>query len=84
MDLEKIQEALRERGLGGWLFCDFHSRDQFVLLIKDCDSAVKVGNEELITRLMERGRTAHPLGYEADMLPSESEDLDPEIAPISN
>ena len=27
MELERIQEALRERKLGGWLFCDFHNRD---------------------------------------------------------
>ena len=38
MDLEKIQEALRERGLGGWLFCDFHSRDQLAYRILGLDA----------------------------------------------
>ncbi len=27
MDLQRIQAALRERKIGGWLFCDFHHRD---------------------------------------------------------
>jgi len=27
MDLQRIQAALRERNIGGWLFCDFHHRD---------------------------------------------------------
>ncbi len=27
MELEAIQQALRERKLSGWLFCDFHHRD---------------------------------------------------------
>ena len=27
MDLQRIQVALRERGFGGWLLCDFHHRD---------------------------------------------------------
>jgi len=27
VDLTRIQEALRRRGLGGWLLCDFHNRD---------------------------------------------------------
>jgi Xaa-Pro dipeptidase len=27
MDLQRIQSALRERKIGGWLFCDFHHRD---------------------------------------------------------
>jgi Xaa-Pro dipeptidase len=39
MDLEKIQAALRERGLGGWLFCDFHNRDQLAYRILGLDPA---------------------------------------------
>jgi len=27
MDIEKIQSALKERNLNGWLLCDFHNRD---------------------------------------------------------
>jgi Xaa-Pro dipeptidase len=27
MDLQRIQAALRERKIGGWLLCDFHHRD---------------------------------------------------------
>ncbi len=27
MDVQKIQSALRRRGLDGWLLCDFHNRD---------------------------------------------------------
>jgi Xaa-Pro aminopeptidase len=37
MDLEKIQGALRERGIGGWLFCDFHNRDQLAYRILGLD-----------------------------------------------
>jgi Xaa-Pro dipeptidase len=37
MKLDEIQEALRERGLGGWLFCDFHNRDQLAYRILGLD-----------------------------------------------
>jgi len=37
MELEHIQEALRERGIGGWLFCDFHSRDHLAYRILGLD-----------------------------------------------
>lgn len=39
MDLHRIQEALRERKLGGWLFCDFHNRDHLAYRILGLDSA---------------------------------------------
>jgi Xaa-Pro aminopeptidase len=38
MDLDKIQGTLRERGLGGWLFCDFHGRDQLAYRILGLDA----------------------------------------------
>jgi Xaa-Pro dipeptidase len=37
MELDRIQEALRERGIGGWLFCDFHNRDQLAYRILGLD-----------------------------------------------
>jgi Xaa-Pro aminopeptidase len=27
MELERIQQTLRDKGIDGWLFCDFHNRD---------------------------------------------------------
>jgi hypothetical protein len=59
-------------------------RDQFVQLIKNCHPAMKVSYVEFITGLIEGGRAAHFLSYESDMLPGESKDLDPKIAPVSN
>jgi Xaa-Pro aminopeptidase len=38
MDLRRIQEALRERDLGGWLFCDFHNRDHLAYRILGLDA----------------------------------------------
>lgn len=38
MDLARIQQALRERKLGGWLFCDFHHRDHLAYRILGLDS----------------------------------------------
>jgi Xaa-Pro dipeptidase len=38
MDLHLIQKALRERELGGWLFCDFHNRDHLAHRILGLDS----------------------------------------------
>lgn len=37
MELERIQEALRERKLGGWLFCDFHNRDHLAYRVLGLD-----------------------------------------------
>jgi Xaa-Pro dipeptidase len=37
MDLKRIQEALRERKLGGWLLCDFHNRDHLAHRILGLD-----------------------------------------------
>jgi Xaa-Pro dipeptidase len=37
MDLKSIQEALREKGVDGWLFCDFHNRDHLAYRILDLD-----------------------------------------------
>jgi Xaa-Pro dipeptidase len=37
MDLSRIQQALRERRLGGWLFCDFHHRDHLAYRILGLD-----------------------------------------------
>ena len=37
MELERIQEALRERKLDGWLFCDFHNRDHLAYRILGLD-----------------------------------------------
>lgn len=37
MDLKAIQKALKERNLGGWLFCDFHNRDHLAYRILDLD-----------------------------------------------
>lgn len=38
MNIERIQEALRERGLGGWLFCDFHNRDHLAYRVLGLDA----------------------------------------------
>lgn len=37
MDLKKIQAALREKGLEGWLFYDFHNRDHLAYRILGLD-----------------------------------------------
>ena len=37
MDIEKIQEALRGAGLDGWLFYDFHNRDQIAYRVLGMD-----------------------------------------------
>ena len=37
MDLKTIQEALKEKGVDGWLFCDFHNRDHLAYRILDLD-----------------------------------------------
>jgi Xaa-Pro dipeptidase len=37
MEIERIQEALRERRIGGWLFCDFHARDHLAYRILGLD-----------------------------------------------
>jgi len=37
MNVERIQQALRERKLGGWLFCDFHNRDHLAYRILGLD-----------------------------------------------
>jgi len=39
MDLERIQEALREHQLGGWLLCDFHHRDPLAYRILGLDAS---------------------------------------------
>ncbi len=38
MELERIQQALRDRKLGGWLFCDFHNRDHLAYRVLGLDS----------------------------------------------
>lgn len=37
MQLQLIQEALREHKLGGWLFCDFHNRDHLAYRVLGLD-----------------------------------------------
>jgi Xaa-Pro dipeptidase len=37
MDLRRIQEALKESKLDGWLFCDFHNRDPIAYRILGLD-----------------------------------------------
>lgn len=37
MDLAAVQEALREAGMDGWLFCDFHNRDPLAYRILGLD-----------------------------------------------
>ncbi len=37
MQLERIQQALREQGLGGWLLCDFHNRDHLAYRVLGLD-----------------------------------------------
>ncbi len=37
MNLERIQQELRARKLGGWLFCDFHNRDHLAYRILGLD-----------------------------------------------
>lgn len=39
MNINHIQQALRERKLGGWLFCDFHNRDHLAYRILGLDPA---------------------------------------------
>jgi Xaa-Pro dipeptidase len=38
MDLDRIQRALRERKLGGWLLCDFHHRDHLAYRVLGLDT----------------------------------------------
>ena len=37
MNLDKIQQALREKKLGGWLLCDFHNRDHLAYRVLGLD-----------------------------------------------
>ncbi|MBN1886328.1 MAG: M24 family metallopeptidase [Candidatus Krumholzibacteriota bacterium] len=37
MELSAIQEALRQKGIDGWLFCDFHNRDHLAYRILGLD-----------------------------------------------
>jgi Xaa-Pro aminopeptidase len=37
MDLKKIQTAIKEKGIDGWLLCDFHNRDHLAYRILDMD-----------------------------------------------
>jgi Xaa-Pro aminopeptidase len=37
VDVRKIQEALKRRGLDGWLLCDFHNRDQIAYQVIGVD-----------------------------------------------
>lgn len=37
MDLAAIQRALQSAGIDGWLFCDFHHRDQMAYRILGLD-----------------------------------------------
>ncbi len=37
MDLDKLQSAVRDAGLDGWLFCDFHNRDALAYRILGMD-----------------------------------------------
>jgi len=39
MELPKIQNALREAGFDGWLFCDFHNRDAMAYRILGLDES---------------------------------------------
>ena len=39
MNLDAIQAAIRAAGLGGWLFCDFHNRDQLGYRILGIDGS---------------------------------------------
>lgn len=39
MDLNQIQQALRDRKLDGWLFCDFHNRDHLAYRVLGLDLA---------------------------------------------
>lgn len=37
MDIKKIQTALREKGVDGWLLCDFHNRDHLAYRVLGLD-----------------------------------------------
>ncbi len=37
MNVQRIQAALRERNIGGWLFCDFHHRDHLAYRVLGLD-----------------------------------------------
>ncbi len=37
MDVKEIQKALKEKGIDGWLFCDFHNRDHLAYRILGLD-----------------------------------------------
>lgn len=39
MDVKRIQQALRERHMDGWLFCDFHNRDHLAYRILGLDTS---------------------------------------------
>ena len=38
MELERIKQALRERKINGWLFCDFHNRDHLAYRVLGLDA----------------------------------------------
>ena len=37
MELDRIQQALRDKGFDGWLFCDFHNRDHLAYRVLGLD-----------------------------------------------
>ncbi|RKY84185.1 aminopeptidase P family protein [candidate division KSB1 bacterium] len=39
MDIKRIQEELRKYNLDGWLFCDFHNRDQIAYKVLGMDGS---------------------------------------------
>jgi Xaa-Pro aminopeptidase len=54
MDVRRIQDALRARNLGGWLFCDFHNRDLLAYRILGL-SATKMASRRWFYYIPARG-----------------------------
>jgi Xaa-Pro aminopeptidase len=74
MRLQAIQEALREHGIDGWLFCDFHHRDPIAyrILGLPSDSLVSRRWYYLVPAQGEPGKLVHRIeSGQLDSLPGE-------------
>ncbi len=80
MDLEAIQRALKEAGVDGWLFYDFHNRDAIAHKILEIDTSrfssrrwfyyiPAVGEPQKIVHSIERWRLDHLPGERHIYLP---------------
>lgn len=72
MDLQRIQQALREKKIDGWLFCDFHNRDHLAYRVLGLDQT-KMSTRRWFYYIPSRGepkKLAHNVeGTKLDSLP---------------